>query len=72
MKLEDAKRLAREDAKKTFLRIVIVKEGPHADDFAEYDTDGESYGYCSVKAFPYLYKYGTKVGVVHPNGKFTS
>lgn len=44
--------------------MAVVHEGPHADDFAERDSDGKSYGYCPLHAVPTLYKYGTVVEII--------
>ena len=44
---EGAKRCAT-DYKNT---MIVVREGPHADDWTELDPDGESYGYCPQSAF---------------------
>jgi hypothetical protein len=49
--------------------LAIVAEGLHADDHAERDADGESYGYCPPTAVPILYRFGRVVEVVraiHP------
>ena len=45
--------------------LCIVAEGPHADDHAEFDPDGESYGYCTPQALHVLYKYGKVVETVN-------
>ncbi len=58
--------LAQADATKNGVTIAIVREGLHADEFAERDTDGESYGFCPVPAVGMLYKYGSIVGEVKP------
>lgn len=48
------------------LNLAIVREGPHADEFVERDTDGESYGYCPVLAVSTLYPHGERVDIVTP------
>ena len=66
MTRKDAEEQAKAEAKRIGLPLAIVREGPHADDFAEFDADGHSYGYCPVAAVPVLYKHGEKVGEVKP------
>lgn len=68
MKRETAKQLAQEDANKHRLTLALVAEGPHADEFADRDTDGESYGFCKVGVVSMLYKYGRVVEIVKPEG----
>ncbi len=66
MKLNEAKNRAKQEAIKGNLEIAVVKEGPHADEFAERDQDGESYGYCPVLAIAILYRYGQVIETVNP------
>jgi len=40
------KAAAVEAARLALPALCIVAEGPHADDHAEFDPDGESYGFC--------------------------
>ena len=44
--------------------MIVVKEGPHADEHAEFDADGESYGYCPESAKATLYPHGEVVAVI--------
>ncbi len=60
MTLENAKAQAKR-AKIPGIPLAIVKEGPHADEFAERDADGQSYGFCPAQAVSYLYKWGEVV-----------
>lgn len=64
MTKSDAIQQAREEVERHGGRIAVVIEGPHADDFAEFDTDGHSYGYCPEKHVALLYRYGTLVEVI--------
>ena len=57
-----AQRVARESQ----TPIAVVNEGPHADDFAEHDDDGHSYGFCPEDSVQTLFRFGTVVEVVHP------
>lgn len=52
------------ESKKSDLELVIVDEGPHADEFAECGTDGKSYGFCPTSAKDTLYPHGKVVGFV--------
>jgi hypothetical protein len=49
--------------------VALVREGPHADEFAELDEDGQSYGYCPLVAVPILYKWGEILKTVSVNGR---
>ncbi len=42
------------------ITLVIVQEGIYADDFAEYDADGHSYGYCTPEALDIVYRINPK------------
>jgi hypothetical protein len=64
MKLQEAKADARAAAIKSKMPIALVNEGLHADEFAERDEDGNSYGYCPELAVPILYRYGTVVEII--------
>ena len=66
MKLEEAKEEAKSAAIKSKMPIALVNEGLHADEFAEREEDGTSYGYCPELAVPILYRYGTVVEVIRP------
>jgi hypothetical protein len=66
MKKADAMKAAQAEAARSKVPIVVVKEGPHADEFAERDADGESYGYCPEGGEAILYKYGVVVGHATP------
>lgn len=44
--------------------MAVVHEGPHADDYAERDSDGKSYGYCPLHAVQTLYEFGEVVEVI--------
>lgn len=66
MTRQDATAEAQETATKNGIEIAVVKEGPHADEFAERDADGESYGFCPLPGVPILYKWGEIVWRVKP------
>lgn len=66
MTRDDARKAAQAEAKKHGVPLALVREGLHADEFAELDADGESYGFCPPGAVPYLYKYGKAVETIHP------
>lgn len=48
--------------------LVVVEEGPHADEFAVRDAEGKSYGFCPVVAVPILYKWGIITDQVNEHG----
>jgi len=58
------KAAAVEAARLALPALCIVAEGPHADDHAEFDPDGESYGFCPPEAVAILYKLGRVVETV--------
>lgn len=57
----DAINQAREEVRRHGFKLALVIEGPHADEFAEYDADGHSYGFCPVSHISVLYPHGTYV-----------
>jgi hypothetical protein len=61
MKLQDAINEAKEVGKKHNLSMVVVDEGPHADDYAELP----SYGYCPLVSVKELYKYGKIIQIIN-------
>lgn len=62
----DAEQFAQETANANNLDLALVAEGPHADEFAERDPDGESYGFCPLPGLPILYKWGKHVATISP------
>lgn len=62
----DATAAAKKEVANLKLTIAIVREGLHADEYAELDRDGESYGYCLVQALPLLYRFGVVVDTIEP------
>jgi hypothetical protein len=72
MTLQNATAAARSDAKKHGIPLAIVREGPHADEYAERDADGHSYGFCPVSAVPTLYKHGTVISTTDASGGSTA
>jgi len=66
MKRADAKAAAIKEAKRIGVPLALVREGPHADDFAEQDTDGGSYGFCPVSAVKLIYRYGAVIEEIRP------
>jgi len=66
MTRDNARAAAQEEAKKIGLPLALVKEGLHADEFADRDADGESYGYCPAEAVKLLYRFGEVVETVKP------
>lgn len=75
MKLSDARTEAAQAAKESGIQIVIVDEGPHADEFAERDTDGKSYCYCPESGVAILYPRGKIMPDLSPEAEalgFTS
>ncbi len=66
MKKNEAITAAEAESLKSQTVMAVVQEGPRADDYAERDEDGESYGYCPLDAVPILYKHGTVVVQIHP------
>lgn len=69
MKLQDAKDGALGQSVKSSTIIVVVEEGPHADEFADRDEDGKSYGYCPEIAVHILYPEGVKTDFTFREGK---
>jgi hypothetical protein len=72
MTLQNATAAARSDAKKHGIPLAIVREGPHAGEYAERDADGHSYGFCPVSAVPTLYKHGTVISTTDASGGSTA
>lgn len=66
MTRKDAQQFAQETADENNITLALMAESYHADEFAERDTDGESYGFCPIPAIPILYKYGTQVATITP------
>ncbi len=66
MKLLDATKEAQATANETGLMIAVFAEGPHADEFAEYDTDGQSYAYCPEEAVSKCFKWAKIVARALP------
>ncbi len=64
MKLNKAITEAIKIAKQNKIAMAIVSEGVHADEFAERDEDGESYGYCPAAAISTLYKHGKVIKLI--------
>lgn len=60
----DATLAARRESARVNLALVVVREGPHADEFCERDADGQSYGYCPIAAKGILYPHGEIVETV--------
>ena len=69
MKLSDAMVQAAGSARRHDIITVVVAEGIHANEEAERDADGESYGYCPESAVPTLYKHGRVVERIVPPPK---
>jgi hypothetical protein len=57
---------AQEEANTHNVEIAIMREGIHADEYAELDQDGQSYGYCPANAVPLVYPYGTLIHILKP------
>jgi hypothetical protein len=64
--LKDAVEGAEQAARDSGLPIAVVDERHHADEFAERDPDGKSYGYCPEAALHILYPHGEVVRTVQP------
>lgn len=64
MTKSDAISQAREEVRRHGGKIAIVIEGPHADDFAQLDQDGHSYGFCPDSHVSVLYPHGDRVEVI--------
>ena len=62
----NAKADAQKTANESGLEIAVVNERYHADEFAEYDADGYSYGYCPVDAVEILYSRGVVIETLKP------
>jgi hypothetical protein len=61
MKLNDAIKEAKQYAKSNHLDMIVVDEGPHADD---HETEFPCYGYCPADSKELLYRYGTVVKTI--------
>jgi len=70
MTLKDAKAEAHQLSRTmTEISLAVVNEGIHADEFAVRDTDGNSYGYCPEQSVRLLYRYGTVIEIIPPQGQ---
>ncbi len=70
MKRADATNAARAAGLQSGLTMAVVREGPHADEFAQLDADGESYGYCPSLGVPMLYPHGVVVLTLQPTDEW--
>lgn len=69
MTLKEATECAVKCAQESGTPMVVAREGPHADDWAELDEDGESYGYCPRSAARTLYPHGQIITTVESSQK---
>lgn len=67
MTKKQATKDARKAANENGVPVVVVIEGPAADDFARYDRDGNSYGYCPEAAKEILYRHGVMADTIQPD-----
>ena len=64
----DAEAKAKHHAVTDGLDMAVVREGLHADEFAQLDADGQSYGYCPLLGAPMLYLHSEVVLSVPAGG----